>query len=230
MSFGYEREVSKFLVKDKKGMDLDEFSQRFYRSLKLNQQIFDENQYDEFLKELYMKEPDVYNDWYKTFGKITYKFARKNVDLLTDFVAMDNMELALVAFEMDKTKRQLVSRCIPRKATTSSVNESKEELIVSLNTQLSLLDSDTEDNILKVTQDKFELCYGEYKDNIYLRNLYNEIMDSFEKEIRKSIINEINKIDGLSNRIIETLGLTIFNDDMQNIKRNRRTPKVYKRN
>lgn len=225
----YEYTTNKCLSKDKKGMDLDSFTSQFYRQLRLNRQKYEEEQFDDFLTELYMKDSSVYEDWYKAFSKISYAFTRKNTVLMTNLVRNNNIEYALLAFNMDKKKKSLVARCIPRRATVSTVGESKNKLFTELNMQLALMESEEEDNILRKAQEEFYLCYGEYENNRYLGDLYNNILDTLEEEMRNALISEINKISTISAKLTDSANITLIRDTQSVTRKDRNMPKVYRK-
>ena len=225
----YEYATNKFLSKDKKGMDLDTFISQFYRQLRLNRQKYEDEQFDDFLTELYMKDSSVYEDWYKAFSKISYAFTRKNTVLMTNLVSANNIEYALLAFNMDKKKKSLVARCIPRRATVSTVGESKNKLFTELNMQLALMESEDEDNILRKAQEEFYLCYSEYENNRYLGDLYNNILDTLEEEMRNALISEINKISTISAKLTDSANIALIRDTQSVTRKDRNTPKVYRK-
>ena len=74
----YEHNVSKFLVKDKNGIELEEYTNKFYRSLRLFGQKYEEEQFDDLLTELYMKDENLYKEWFKILQKIPYFFVKNN--------------------------------------------------------------------------------------------------------------------------------------------------------
>lgn len=225
----YEYTTNKFLSKDKKGMDLDSFTSQFYRQLRLNRQKYEDEQFDDFLTELYMKDSSVYEDWYKAFSKISYAFTRKNTVLMTNLVSANNIEYLLLAFDMDKKKKSLIARCIPRRATVSTVGESKDKLFVELSMQLALMESEEEDNILRKAQEEFYLRYGEYENDRYLGDLYNNILDTLEEEMRNALISEINKINTISAKLTDSANIALIRDTQNATRKDRNMPKVYRK-
>lgn len=225
----YECATNKFLVKDKRKMDFDEFSDRFYRSLRLNNQKYEEEQFEDFLTELYMKTPEVYNEWHKLFFRIPYSFTMNNIVLMTNLVSNDNFEYATIAYEMFKKKKSLIVRCLPVRVNASTVSESKSDLFAELTMQLILTKGGYEDSLLKSIKDEFSLAYGEYEDNQYLGDLFNSIMDSFESEISNAITKEINKINHISSKLIDRDNIGLLVETQESVRKDKHTVKAYKK-
>ena len=225
----YEYSLSKFMDEFKSNYSLDTFIDKFYRNVKLNNYKYEDYQYDELLIELYYLSDKEYIEWYKTLKKIPYFFARNNTELILKLVRSKNHELMSVAYEMEKRKRSIVSRCLPMKATTCTVTESKEKLLTSLYMQAALLDSLEDDNPIRKGEASFALSFGDYENNEYLGEFYTKTIESLDEEIRNTIDTEIRKVGGISEALVQKQGLDIFHEDMNHLMRYRRTPIVYKR-
>ena len=216
------------LPREKEIFTEEEFIGKFYRNIKLNSVPNKGKCFDELLKILYKKEEKEYSKYRNVFRRIPLTFIKNNLDLIKKLLQVDNYELIKDAYEMEKKRKSLISGCIPMRATPTTVNESKEKLYVSLNMNLALLDSELEDNLLSKTKDKFYLTWGKYEDNMYLGDLYNEIMDSFENNIREALIREINKIEGINKELlIKQNQITVYDDAKLN-RMSSRLPKTYK--
>lgn len=209
----YEHSMSKFIEKNKENVHLEDYIQGFYRKLRLFGQKYDNQQFEDLLTELYMKETEIYNEWINIFNKVPYYFIRSNTVLSTNLVSSDNPNLLLAAYEMEKKKRSIISRIIPVRVTVTSVKESKEKLLLQLQKLSLLMYSEEEDNILRKAQEQFAEEFSEYDNDPYLSDFYNNIIDGFEKELLTRINNEIKKIDGVNEKIAgdEHSG-TIVND------------------
>lgn len=225
----YEHATSKFLLKDKKGMDLNSFKEKFYRSVKLNNQRFEEEQFDDLLAELFIKEPEVYAEWYKVFLKIPYVFLAKNTVLMTNLVSLNNPEYVIIAYEMEKKRKSLISRCIPAKANTSTVAEAKKLLYTKLAMQLVLLESDSKDSILSKVKDEFYLSFGKYENDRFLGDVYNNILNNFENDISKALITEIDKINRISAKLVNTDNIGFIVDSSNAAKKEKNLTKAYRK-
>ena len=105
--------VKRLLVDDNKRVTLDYFKYKFYKNIEFNHQLFEEEQFDDLLMELYAKESEVYQEWYKLFGNIAYSFIKKYPVLTTCLVSNNNVSDLVTAYEMDKYRKALVKRSIP---------------------------------------------------------------------------------------------------------------------
>ena len=223
-----EYRFGQFLAKNKSNMSIDNFTNDFYRNIAYFNLSCEKDAYKDLLKELYEKGTVNYDDWRKAFNRINYSFVRSHKDLVVMLVKENRIDLLDKAFEMEKRKSSLISRCIPIKTTTGSIKYSKEYLYELLCKTLALLDSESMDNPIKKSQDSFYLSYGQYENDEYLGNLYDDIMNSFDKNIKSAIQDEINKIDGLCKHLVENMCLTVMKDDLDHSERCHRTPNIFK--
>ena len=221
--------MNNFLIKNKEGLTQEDFNEIFYRSLRMNHEKYEQEQFDDLLLELNMKEPEVYTEWRLTFNKVPYFFVRRYTNLITNLVSNNDHERVLIASEMYKKKMALISRSIPEKVTPSTVKGSKKSLYLKLNKALLLMESELEDNILRKAQESFAEIYSKYEDDIYLGDLYNEIIDGFEDEMRNALNAEINKIEGISYRLIDTMAIGLMRETQDAGKKDRNTPKQYRK-
>ena len=224
----YEHNLSKFLEKNKDSMSLEEYIGKFYRNLRMHGQHYEEEQYDDLLTELYMKEPEVYIEWQKVFTKVPYFFVRSNTVLSTYLVSSNCSELMTVAYDMEKKRKSIISRIFPMKASITTVNSYKEKLIKELENLKLLLISEEEDNILRKSQEEFARCYGEYNDDPYLNDYYNSIIDNFEYDIRTNIESEIAKANNLDYKLKDINHKGHVVDNIIQNSRNHKSSKFFK--
>lgn len=215
----YEHNVSKFLVKDKSDIELEEYTKNFYKKVRMAGLRYNEEQFDDFLTELYMKEPDVYKEWHVALRKIPYYFIRQNTVLATNLVSSNNVELLVTAYDMEKKKKSIISGTLPMKANSTTVNENKEKLLLGLEKLSLLMVSEGEDNIVRKAQEEFARCYNEYDSDPYLSDYYNGIIDNFETDILNKINEEYNKIKGINNKLTNSNHIGTVTDDIQHGKR-----------
>ena len=201
-----------FLEKDKSNLSLEEFQNRFYRQLNLNNRMFESKQFDDMLVALYQKDDENYKKWYLLLRKIEYPFVRKNTRLYTDLIVDNQLEYGKLAYDMKKIHDSIISRITPKKATLTSVYEEKVELIKSLNLLLDLLECNTEDNIVNSAKNQFSHIYGNYENDKYLGSLYKSIMGNFEYDIKKAILDQINKASKIQESIIDQQNASIILD------------------
>ncbi len=193
--------TKKSLLETNCGIEQDEFKRKFYRNLAADNQKFELNQFDDMLNILYKKNEEDYKKWYKALNKIPLFFVKRNMSLTIELLNSDNIEALNTAFEMEKRKRAAISNNIIYKATYTSVNKSKKEILIALNNTLLLMKSDGEDNILKKAKEDFAKYFSKYENDIYLGKLYKELLDSIEEEMLKTINDEIKKVDEIEKNI-----------------------------
>ena len=199
----YGHNLNKFLEKNKDEMTFEDFKTKFYRNLRMFNQTYEEEQFDDLLLELYTKESDIYKNWYKILSKVDYSFLKSNTVLSTCLVSRECPDLITAAFDMEKKRKSILSRTVPTKATVSTVNQSKDKLLLEYKKLLLLIYSENEDNILRKAQEEFARCYSEYNDDLYLSDYYNSIIDNFEEELKKYINTQITKISRLEGLLTE---------------------------
>jgi len=224
----YEHNVNKFLVKDKSDIELEEYTKNFYKKVRMAGLRYNEEQFDDFLTELYMKEPDVYKEWHAALRKIPYYFIRQNTVLAANLVSSNNVGLLVTAYDMEKKKNSILSRTLPMKATSTTVNENKEKLLLELERLSLLMVSELEDNILRKAQEEFARCYGQYNDDPYLSDYYNGIIDNFETDMINKINEEYNKIEGIRSKISANDHLGTLVDNISHRNKNHPTSKFFK--
>ena len=224
----YEHNMSKFVAKNKDDYTIDEYKNKFYRNLRMYSQKYEEEQFEDLLTELYMKEPEIYKEWYKILYKVPYYFIRNNTVLSTALISSNNMELMVAAYDMDKKRKSILARTLPMRATSTTVNENKEKLLLELKKLSLLMVSEDEDNILRKAEEEFARCYGEYANDPYLGDYYNDILDNFEDDLIKCINQEINKVIGINNKLANANHLSVLTEDLVLTKRNHRTSKFFK--
>ena len=204
--------TKKSLLETNCGIEQDEFKRKFYRNLAADNQKFELNQFDDMLNILYKKNEEDYKKWYKALNKIPLFFVKRNMSLTIELLNSDNIEALNTAFEMEKRKRAVISNNIIYKATYTSVNKSKKEILIALNNTLLLMKSDGEDNILKKAKEDFAKYFGKYENDICLGKFYKELLDSIEEEMLKKINDEIKKVDEIEKNINITSNIELLLD------------------
>ena len=224
----YEHNMSKFIVKNKEDFTFEEYKAKFYRTLRMYNQKYDEEQFEDLLTELYMKEPEVYDEWVSLLRKIPYFFIRNNTVLTTALISSNNTELMVTAYEMDKKKKSILARTLPMRATSTTVNENKEKLLLEYKKLSLLIVSENDDNIVRKAKEEFAKCYGEYANDPYLSDYYNDILNNFEAELTNCIDKEINKVIGIGNKLTNSNHISTVVDDIQHAKRNHKKAVFFK--
>jgi len=220
--------MSKFLLKNKEKETFENFSQKFYDNLRLYHQSYKEEQFDDLLLELYNKENDVYGEWCKLFTKIPYFFVRNNVTLATCSVANENRNAIVIGYEMYKKQQSIISRSLPIKATVTTVNESKEKVLLELNKTLLLMKVENEENIVLKAQKEFSRCFSEYENDPYLNELYTNIYENFEQKILLRVESEINRVAGISKGIVSQDHMSALVADIEHRRKSHRKAKFFK--
>ena len=184
------------MLNDKEGIFYDYFSYNFYKQLKRRNIPYNEGQFDEFLNEMFNKNKADYKECYKVLSNIPYGFFKRNLDLITTLVRDNKSAYIKEIFDMYRYKKKLILETIPD-VNHSSVVESKKELLLKLEKSLLLMKSENEDNILRQIEEKFYKKYGMYNGDPYLSDLYNEILDDIESDLKNTLIDQFDKIDRL---------------------------------
>ena len=199
----YEHPLHKCLVTNKDDYSFDEFNDKFYRKLRMDRLKYEQDQYYIILRNLYNMDTESYMSWFNKFKDIPYSFVKNNTELVEKLVEDNKVDLMKIAYEMNKKKNALISRTIPTKATVTTVNESSQVLLFTFKELLKEISENKENNSVTKAQQEFERVYSEYKNDIYLRDLYVKILADFEQEILSRINSEINKVNSYSKVISE---------------------------
>lgn len=220
--------MSQFLMNTNEGVSYEEFSKSFYRSLRLFGQVYTESQYDKFVKALFALDEIDYKSFYKIFMKLGYPFFKTNSELITSLVAANESRLLQISYDMFKKKESIVSRALSIRATVTSVNEKKEELLMSLKNILLSIQNNEDGNILKQAQEEFVKFYGDYADDKLLGDFYKFLFDRIELQLLSEIEKEMVKFDAIKDKLIDREYFTMSFEHREYSEKNHRKTVFFK--
>ena len=198
----YSHKVKQILVENKEGLTLEDFVFNFYRKLRTYNIAYTKGHFDEVLEILFNKDPEEYSKCFEAIKESHYGFLKNNLDIIIDFINKGCPDNIKMASDMMEYRNILISRNLPN-VYLGSVLKEKKSLILKVKNCLISLQSEDDDNILKKAQKDFKEKYGIYENDLYLKELYNNILNSFEDEMKKSLQASISKIEGISDQFTQ---------------------------
>lgn len=219
--------LKNILVKNKEKLSYEEFSNKFYRTLKINGRKYVEGEYDNLLKVLYGCEDSLYHEYLNKLGRIQFLFIKENNKLMTNLIMNDDIDLVITAYDMYKKANSIVVTSVPMKSNKITVSQSKKELLIELKTLLKSINE--ENGIVNQAKAKFESLYGNYSDS-YLSNYYDTIMEQFETKLESFLTGELNKIGTISNDLVKCSVVNASFESQEQIQKSHRTPRIFQQN